>query len=67
MYNRVWLIAIGTVIWGSMSTGMGFSTNYAEVPTRLGMLSSDAVVTFKGQHQCSWHQCSWCIFLSDVT
>ncbi len=31
MINRIWLIAAGTVLWGSMSAGLGFSANYAEV------------------------------------
>lgn len=31
LYNRLILIAIGTVIWGAMSVGMGFAANYQEV------------------------------------
>ena len=30
LYNRLILIAIGTVIWGAMSVGMGFAANYQE-------------------------------------
>lgn len=29
--NRIALIVAGTIIWGSMSVGMGFAANYAEV------------------------------------
>lgn len=31
MYNRIYLIAAGTVLWGCMGLGMGFSTKYSEV------------------------------------
>ena len=31
LYNRVILIAAGTILWGAMSSGMGFANNYAEV------------------------------------
>jgi hypothetical protein len=31
LYNRLHLVAAGSIIWGAMSLGMGFSTNYAEV------------------------------------
>ncbi|CAL8463805.1 g3339 [Coccomyxa elongata] len=30
LYNRIYLIATGTVLWGCMGLGMGFSTNYSE-------------------------------------
>ena len=31
LYNRINLIAAGTVLWGCMGVGMGFSRNYSEV------------------------------------
>ncbi len=31
MYNRIYLIGIGTILWGSMSLGMAFAHNYASV------------------------------------
>ena len=31
MYNRLHLVATGTVLWGTMALGMGFSHNYTEV------------------------------------
>lgn len=31
VYNRIYLIVAGTLVWGAMSTGMGFATNYREV------------------------------------
>ena len=42
MINRIWLIALGTVLWGSMSAGLGFSANYAEVPPPPSACLSDA-------------------------
>ena len=29
--NRLILIAVGTMIWGAMSVGMGFAANFQEV------------------------------------
>ena len=34
LYNRLHLVAAGSIIWGAMSLGMGFSTNYAEVRSK---------------------------------
>ena len=31
LYNRVFMITAGTILWGAMSSGMGFAYNYAEV------------------------------------
>ena len=31
MYNRLHLVATGTVLWGTMALGMGFSHDYTEV------------------------------------
>ena len=31
IYNRLHLVAMGTVLWGTMALGMGFSTDYTEV------------------------------------
>lgn len=42
MYNRIVMIGTGTILWGAMSLGMGFSTNYAEV--RAVIPASDAAV-----------------------
>lgn len=32
LYNRVFMISAGTILWGAMASGMGFANNYAEVP-----------------------------------
>jgi hypothetical protein len=31
LYNRIYLIGVGTLLWGAMSLGMGFSKDYASV------------------------------------
>ncbi|CAL5221084.1 g3211 [Coccomyxa viridis] len=30
LYNRVFMISAGTILWGAMASGMGFANNYAE-------------------------------------
>ena len=40
LYNRIFMISIGTILWGAMLTGMGFSQKYAEVRTRCCNISN---------------------------